>query len=373
MEIIIDVREKSTNAAENPTAFLLGFCKTWPELFPNDSISLLGKIPMPETDQIRVINIPDRYEHRGNRLSEKYFYDFRLPSILKSKPEAIFLSFSGQASLSLKNPQVFLSGYFSGHDGQVSNLIPNRFRFRKIAERLKAVVFATGYEKNSIEKMYPKITGKSNLIFPPVTENPGEWSELQKEASLARFAGGKEYFLWESNEVTELLFTSVLKGFSAFKKRQQTNMQLVLAGSAFQRKELIHLLQGFKYKADVHHPGSLTNEEENALCRSAYAILFPSAGAETERKMMLAMLRRIPMLCADMSLLKNLAGSNALFFDPDNPDDINRQLSIIFKNENHRSELSQLAFQQVTRHNRTYVLKAIREILQGLQGGAGIP
>jgi len=102
---------------------------------------------------------------------------------------------------------------------------------------------------------------------------PGEEKEKVKEA----YAGGKEYFLAATDGHRPEEWMDLLKAFSLFKKRQLSNMQIVLIPAA--PGSGIHTgskLDTYKYRADTHLYNELSREERARLLAACYAFLPPS-------------------------------------------------------------------------------------------------
>ena len=72
---------------------------------------------------------------------------------------------------------------------------------------------------------------------------PFTWTE--KESWKDSFTEGREYFLYVGSVHPRKNLINLLKAFSGFKKRQKTNMQLVIAGRmAWQHEDF--------YKGFIH-------------------------------------------------------------------------------------------------------------------------
>jgi glycosyltransferase involved in cell wall biosynthesis len=97
-----------------------------------------------------------------------------------------------------------------------------------------------------------------------------EWEE--KEKIKEEYAGGTEYFLFTGDIYPPDHLITLLKAFSYFKKWQQSNMKLIMAGPANRKTEkLKEKLATYKYREDViiiENPDPQTIQE---LTGAAYA------------------------------------------------------------------------------------------------------
>ena len=100
-----------------------------------------------------------------------------------------------------------------------------------------------------------------------------EWEE--REQIKEKYTAGTEYFLYPGPLYPPDPLIILLKAFSHFKKWQQSNMKLVLAGPASRKtKQLKEKLATYKYREDIaiiEDPGAAALTE---LTTAAYALVF---------------------------------------------------------------------------------------------------
>jgi glycosyltransferase involved in cell wall biosynthesis len=116
-----------------------------------------------------------------------------------------------------------------------------------------------------------KVAAKGVTIHPLPLESVTPLSAIDRERVKAEFAGGREYFLADAKGAGEEELVLLLKAFSLFKKRQHSNLQLVVKGlwtGGLQTK-----LETYKYKDEVHGlPDS--GDNDGRLTAGAYAGIF---------------------------------------------------------------------------------------------------
>jgi glycosyltransferase involved in cell wall biosynthesis len=69
-------------------------------------------------------------------------------------------------------------------------------------------------------------------------------------------------------------------------------------------------------------PGFVTDEELAVLFRNAIAYVMPSLSEGFGLPALEAMASRVPVVCSDIPVLKEVCGDNALYIDPKSSDDI---------------------------------------------------
>lgn len=113
-----------------------------------------------------------------------------------------------------------------------------------------------------------------------------EWEE--REQLKEKYAGGTEYFLYTGPIYPPDPLITLLKAFSHFKKWQQSNMKLVLAGAANRKtKKLKDKLGTYKYREDVliiENPDPGITQE---LTAAAYAPVYLQENEEELGKTLL--------------------------------------------------------------------------------------
>jgi glycosyltransferase involved in cell wall biosynthesis len=169
-------------------------------------------------------------------------------------------------------------------------------------------------------------------IFRPV-----EWQ--QKEAIKEQYSSGKEYFLYSGNISSNQNLINLLKAFSFFKKRQKSNMQLVLAGTGICEEALSKSLTLYKYKTDVQLLEQTNIEILAGITAAAYAVVNPSFDEGFSTSAVEAMQSGVPLIAADTPALQEICGDGAVYINPADFNDMADKMMLLFKDEDKRNEL----------------------------------
>ena len=160
----------------------------------------------------------------------------------------------------------------------------------------------------------------------------------QREAFLQHQTGGREYFLYTGHFVEEQ-FLQVLKAFSLFKKRQQSNMQLLVPGRFSISKKLQEKIDTYKYRQDVQLLNTPDESLLPQLMACAYAVLFTPENSTTAWPVAAAMQCHVPVIGAENNAaVKDIADSTALYIDA-TPESLAEQMKRIYKDEALRQSL----------------------------------
>jgi glycosyltransferase involved in cell wall biosynthesis len=300
----------------------------------------------------------------------KYWYDVRVPLLLKRQRADIFFSPDGICSLTTRVPQLLaIHDLAFLHHPETMPRLQQRFyagytpRFIEKASRILTV---SEFSRQDIIRHYPAAKGKVDVVpnaadpsFLPVSaEQAYDWKEV--------FSEGREYFLCLGSIHPRKNLINLLKAFSIFKKRQRTNMLLVIAGrKAWKHDEFTRALSGFKYRHDVRLTGYVPRHQLQILLGSAYALVYPSLWEGFGMPVLEAMQSGIPVLWSDNTSMPEVAGDAALYFDPLQPEQMASQMSLVFKDERERSRRILLGLERAKAFDWERSARLVREIIAG--------
>lgn len=274
----------------------------------------------------------------------KWWYDIKIPAVLKQYKADVFVSTDGFCSLSTKVPQCLVL-----HDLAFLHfptfISKSRFLFYKIYTPKflkKAAVIATvsQFSKEDIVTQYKIEADKINIIPNAAREIFKPISVEEKQAVKEKYCEGKDYYIYAGSIHPRKNLINLLKAFSVFKKKQQSNMKLVLTGRlAWKYESFLKSLESYKYRADVVITGYLPEKELAKLVGSAYAMVYPSLWEGFGMPVLEAMRCEVPVITSSNSAMQELAKEAALYVDPTNFKAIAEKMLLLYKDENLRSEL----------------------------------
>ncbi|MES2774342.1 MAG: glycosyltransferase family 1 protein [Bacteroidota bacterium] len=299
----------------------------------------------------------------------KWWYDVRVPATLRKIKADVFVSTDGFCSLVTKLPQVLVVHdlAFLHHPGFIkkSHLLFYKRYTPKFIAIAKQVATVSQFSKQDILAHYKTDPGKISVIGSAAREifQPVSWQE--KEAIKEQYTDGKEYFLFSGAIHPRKNLVNLLKAFSLFKKRQLSNMQLVLCGRmAWQTTEFEEKLATYKYRSDVKLLGFVPEPDLAKLTASAYAVVYPSLFEGFGLPILEAMQCGVPVITSNTSSMPEVGRDAALYADPTNPEDIATQMKLIYKDENLRAELIVKGEEQVQKYSWQKTADALWELIE---------
>ena len=285
--------------------------------------------------------VPPKARHA---LSFRWWFDVKIPLALKKYKADVFVSPDGFCSLITKVPQVVVIHdlVFIHHPKFIPTI--HRIFYKRYTPLFlkKASVVATvsEFSKNDIIDQYHvdeqkiiNVSSAAKTIFQPV-----EWDE--KEAIKTEYADGCEYFVFVGGIHPRKNLLNLLKAFSLFKKRQRSNMKLLIAGRiAWDYDKITEKMETYKFRQDVKLLGYMGEAALAKLVAAAYALVFPSYFEGFGVPILEAMQSHVPVITSNTSSMTEIGETAALYADPADPADIADQMKRIFTNENLRSQL----------------------------------
>jgi glycosyltransferase involved in cell wall biosynthesis len=259
-----------------------------------------------------------------NALLKKIWWDIKLPAILKKAKADLFISFNNACSSTLSIPQcLFTQDIKTIRKTHIKNaqllLVPNNLMKRELIEN-----------HGMPEKKITIVSPAANKLFEPIKEE-------EKTAIKNKYSEGKEFFLFNSIFLRQQSHIDLLKSFSHFKKRQQSNFKLLLTtpiNSFFEKS-----LAGYKYRNDVKFIDANDKYEQVLITASAYAVVLPFNTDEDLMAALNTMRSGVPVIAAKNSVVNEVAEDAALYAETGTAKDIGEKMIQVYTDENYRFKL----------------------------------
>lgn len=215
--------------------------------------------------------------------------------------------------------------------------------YRGIPGRLGRSVWIKWRLPRLISKYHPdRVMTAEEIVLAPgaADERYIPLSVEEKEEVKQRYADGKEYFLAGVAGARPEEIVDLLKAFSLFKKRQRSNMQLVLGGVTGERQSGVRdKLASYKYRADVHVNDNQEEEEWRKLVAAAYAVVLFIGKDDLGLSIFNAWKAETPVIAVDAARLQERGGTAALYTPSGDPASLSAQLMTLYTNESLRAGL----------------------------------
>lgn len=217
---------------------------------------------------------------------------------------------------------------------------------RKIALKISDVVITVSYHaKAELSGRYPFVYEKIKVIyhgidqkfFRPLSENDLKNSEL-----IRKVLGTNKYLLSISDRHQHKNFISLLKAYEILVNRYHINEHLAIIGrikSLNEENRLKKIISEIKLENRVHLLDYIDQSELPNIYRKASVYVFPSKFETFGFTPLEAMSCGVPVACAQCSVMPEICGSNVLYFDPDDEEDIALKVYQILNNKSLKEKL----------------------------------
>ena len=285
----------------------------------------------------------------------KYWYDIKVPLALKKIKADVFVSPDGYCSLTTKVPQCLLIhdlGFLHYPDAYKKSHVTYLKKYTpKFVNKAKTIVTVSQFSKNDITSQYKIEPQTIDVVYNGVKDIFRSSDLHEKEHTKEKYTGGTEYFLHVGAIQPRKNLLNLLKAFSIFKKRLQSNMKLVLAGRlAWKNEEFWKLIKTYKYRDDVVITDYLEEKELVLLMGSAYALVYPSMFEGFGVPVIEAMKSEVPVLTSENSSMQEIGENAALYFNAQDHTDIADKMMLIYKDETLRKDLIEKGRAQVLKY-----------------------
>ncbi|HQW84784.1 MAG TPA: glycosyltransferase family 1 protein [Ferruginibacter sp.] len=281
----------------------------------------------------------------SNSLKLQYWLNFKIPKILRRHKVDIFLSLDGICSLRTKIPQSLVVSHLAWmQQSYLQKKWVSAFYKKNIPlflTKAKSIAAISKYVKTQIEDNYKLPVDEIDLIYPGVDENflPLDWEK--SETIREKYTDGKAYFFYSGNIDEQANYINLLKAFTFFKKRQKSNMLLLIAGKP--NEQFIKDFKTYRLKNEVKLQQNLTKEETAQLTAAAYAVIYPVLHTDYFSSLLQAMHCQVPIITSDAKAMHSICGQAAIYCNPASFEDIAQKMMLVYKDENKAKALVEAA------------------------------
>lgn len=187
-----------------------------------------------------------------------------------------------------------------------------------------------------------------------------ELSWTEGESIKTQYTGGRSFFLFTGNISEEHQLVELLKAFSVFKKWQQSNMQLLIAGSYTEwTGTLEEKLQTYKYRQDVVLLKNSSTDLTARLVAACYAMLYPSAEGIFPLALLWAVQSHKAIIAT--GTVSNRQFTDAAFWvdGQETADGFSKAMITLYRDESRLQLLVQQAKQESAAINRQQMMTAV--------------
>jgi Glycosyl transferases group 1 len=210
------------------------------------------------------------------------------------------------------------------------------------------------------------ITAPIIHILPAYIQVAGSLSWTETESIKTKFTGGRDYFLFSGDISEKHYLIEMLKGFSLFKKWQQSNMQLVIAAYSDEYMDYFEdKLESYRFKSDVVLIKDPAEDDIAHLTAAAYGAIYPCS----EKTMPFYVSRSIQsgtaIIASGTTAVKELTEAVAWIDNQNLEETLSKAMILLYRDENYKSKLVENGKSTAALLNATVMMEKSWEIITG--------
>ena len=235
---------------------------------------------------------------------------------------------------------------------------------RKKSFLAAATIFPSGAAAAHWQSLLPIAKDRIHVITPLPFSTGKPLNPAEKMKCQLELTEGRQFFMLAEELRDEAQLVELLKAFSLFKKRQQTNMKLVLPFAPEEElNSFTQKLASYKYREDIVITDAISIDTRVRLAAAAYALLLVDPTGGTEARVVEALQLEQPILAPRAPSVEEIAGPSALYTEPGNLQDLANKMMLIYKDESLRSQLVLQGKEQYSRVLASAPLERFRALL----------
>lgn len=212
-----------------------------------------------------------------------------------------------------------------------------KFVIRKAAKNAKKIITPSNATKQEVMEQLEIAENKIDVAY---EASEVKFSDVKLKTETPEIFA-KDYFLYIGNAYPHKNLDRLLK---AFKKIENPNLKLILVG---QKDYFYKQYEVANESNNVVFYGKATDSELASLYANAIALVAPSLMEGFGLPVLEAMTLKCLVVASDIPAFKEIAGENAIYFNPNDENDIFTKLKDVLENgEKYRQEKIEKAFEK---------------------------
>lgn len=261
----------------------------------------------------------------------RFWFEKRLPSLLKKHQTDVFLSPDGFLSLSshCKQVAVIHDLNFEHYPDYLPAHITRYYRryFPLFAHKATRIATVSEFSKKDIVLQYKVDEKKMDVVYNGISPHFLPVSEEVKKQICEKYTQGNAYFIFTGSLHPRKNISGLLLAFEHFKKQKPSSIKLVLAGNKmWWTSEMQAVYNTLTHKHDVIFTGALPDDELSLLVASAQCLVYPSFFEGFGIPVIEAQACEVPVICSHSTSLPEVAADSAYLVNPKNIEDIARAM-----------------------------------------------
>ena len=218
-------------------------------------------------------------------------------------------------------------------------------------KRAKKIIVPTKAVKSELEKFYSLPPEKVVVTYEGVDDKFAinqPFADLLVKSTMKKYAIVKPYLLYVGAVYPHKNIERLIDAVKIINQQPLTQLQLVVVcGRSIFWERLAKKVVDKKAEGCVNLVGFAPDEDLKVLYNQARAFVFPTLAEGFGLPGLEAMAASTPVICSNISVLKEVYGDCAVYFDPLSVDDMAEKITSVLSDEN-------LRFSVISKSNKLY-------------------
>jgi len=257
---------------------------------------------------------------------------------------------------------------------------PNLFKKRDLYQlkfwggysikKAKKIITISNSSKNDIIKMYRVSPEKIAVVYPGIKPDLGlKIKDLRMNDLSKKYGIKRDYILFVGTLQPRKNIVRLIEAFSLIINHKSSvgDLSLVIVGKkGWQYEDILNAPKKYGVEDRVKFLDSISDEDLPSLYKNALCFVLPSLYEGFGLPILEAMQYGCPVAASNVSSLPEAGGDAALYFDPENVEDIRKNLESIIQNPELRERLIKKGYEQVKKFSWEKTARETLKVLQDL-------
>lgn len=296
------------------------------------------------------------------------WFEWSVRRALKKYKADLFISTDGFLSLSTRVPSLLVV-----HDLAFEHYpehLPFKFRYflqkftPKYVRKADHIITVSTYSRDDLIQSYGVDASRISIVYNGAQHIYRPLDFKEKQAIREKYSAGCEYFVFAGALHPRKNVVNLLKAFSLFKRKQRTNMKLMIIGRyAWNSDEIRECIRQHPFRDDVIRLDYMQADELSKVIGSAYGLTFVSLYEGFGIPVLEAMQCQVSGIVSNRTSIPEVAGDAFLYANPDEVEDIAEKLCLFYKDEHLRSRLIERCSAQAAKFDWDRSAEAFYKVL----------
>jgi|SRR3990167_8057546 len=231
--------------------------------------------------------------------------------------------------------------------------------------KAKKIITISKSSKNDIIKAYNVSEDKIEVVYPGIKQVSSIMNKvLSMEELKKKFGVEKDYILFVGTLQPRKNIENLIEALTIVKNK---NLKLAIVGKkGWMYKDILNAPRKYEVSDRVKFLDNVNDEDLPSFYKNAACFVLPSLYEGFGLPILEAMQYGCPVLASNVSSLPEAGGDAAIYFDPQNSEDIAEKIDKVTSDEKLRTEMIQKGYEQVKKFSWEKTARETLKVLEDL-------